>query len=57
MIGVDDGGRIASGWQMRNVHLPSRVAEAHSETAYMTDLALDWIRAQGERRGCCTCRT
>ena len=33
---------------MRNVHLPSRVAEPHSETAYMTDLALDWIRAQGE---------
>jgi arylsulfatase A-like enzyme len=30
------------------VHLPSRVAEPHSETAYMTDLALDWIRAQGE---------
>ena len=48
VIGVDDGGRIASGWQMRNVHLPSRVAEPHSETAYMTDVALDWIRAQGE---------
>jgi hypothetical protein len=44
---------VASGWQMRNVHLPSRVAEPHSETAYMTDLALDWIRAQGTRRGCC----
>ena len=27
VIGVDDGGRFASGWQMRNVHLPSRVAE------------------------------
>ena len=48
VISVDDGGRVASGWQMRNVHLPSRVAEEHSETAYMTDLALDWIRAQGE---------
>ena len=48
VIGVDDGGRPASGWQMRNVHLPSRVAEAHSETAYMTDLALGWIHAQGE---------
>ena len=48
VISVDDGGRIASGWQMRNVHLPSRVAEPHSETAYMTDVALDWIRAQGE---------
>ena len=48
VIGVDAGGHFASGWQMRNVHLPSRVAEACSETAYMTDLALDWIRAQGE---------
>ena len=48
VIGVDDVGRFASGWQLRNVHLPSRVAEPHSETAYMTDLALGWIRAQGE---------
>ncbi|MET0682409.1 MAG: sulfatase-like hydrolase/transferase [Casimicrobiaceae bacterium] len=48
VIAVDAGSRVASGWQMRNVHLPSRVAEPHSETAYMTDLALDWIRAQGE---------
>ena len=48
VIGVDAGGGFASGWQMRNVHLPSRVAEPHSETAYMTDVALDWIRAQGD---------
>jgi arylsulfatase A-like enzyme len=48
VVSVDDGGRVASGWQMRNVHLPARVAEEHSETAYMTDLALDWIRAQRE---------
>jgi len=47
VIAVEAGGSVASGWQMRNVHLPSRVAEPHSETAYMTDLALDWIRAQG----------
>jgi arylsulfatase A-like enzyme len=33
---------------MRNSHLPSRVEEAHSETAYMTDVALAWIAAQGE---------
>ena len=48
VIAAEDGGRVVSGWQMRNVHLPSRVAEAHSETAYMTDVALDWIRAQGD---------
>jgi len=48
VIAVNDGGRFASGWRMRNVHLPSRVAEPHSETAYMTDVALAWIRAQGD---------
>jgi arylsulfatase A-like enzyme len=48
VISGDDSGRVVSGWQMRNVHLPSRVAEPHSETAYITDVALDWIRAQGE---------
>jgi len=48
VIGVVGGGRFASGWQMRNVHLPSRVAEPHSETAYMTGVALDWLRAQGD---------
>lgn len=46
-IGTD--GRVASGWHMRNAKLPARVAEAHSETAYTTDRALDFIRAQGDR--------
>jgi len=46
VISALDGHRVVSGWNMRNAHLPSRVEEAHSETAYMTDLALDWIRAQ-----------
>jgi len=57
VIGVDDGGRVGSGWQMRNVHLPSRVAEPHSETAYMTDLALDWSACRARRRGSCTSLT
>ena len=48
VIAAEDRGHIVSGWQMRNVHLPSRVREEHSETAHLTDLALDWIRAQGE---------
>ena len=49
VIAHDDGGRALSGWQLRNAHLPARVAEAHSETAYMTDVALDWIARQGEQ--------
>ena len=49
VIAVTDGDRILSGWQMRNVHLPSRVHEEDSETAYMTARALDWIASQADR--------
>ena len=48
VISAVDRGRVVSGWHMRNAHLPARVQERHSETAYMTDLALDWIRARGD---------
>ena len=46
---IDGRGRIVSGWNMRNAGLPARVAEAHSETAYTTDRALDFLRAQDDR--------
>jgi arylsulfatase A-like enzyme len=46
---TDHDGRIVSGWHMQNAHLPARVAESHSETAYTTDRALDFIRTQGDR--------
>jgi arylsulfatase A-like enzyme len=49
VIAASDGARIVSGWRLRNAHLPSRVAEEHSETAYITGVALEWIRAQRER--------
>jgi arylsulfatase A-like enzyme len=42
-------GAAASGWFLRNAHLPAKVREEHSETAYVTEVALDYIRAQGER--------
>ena len=35
---------LLSGWFLRNAHLPARVKEEHSETAYMTDRAMDFIR-------------
>ena len=54
IAGVDASGQVVSGWNMRNVHLPSRVAEAHSETAYMTDQALDFMKRRGGQPGCCT---
>jgi len=43
----DDRGEVYSGWQMRNVHLPARVKEEDSETAYMTRKAIDFIRERG----------
>jgi arylsulfatase A-like enzyme len=46
---VDPQGGVHSGWKMRNVKWPARVAEAHSETAYTTDLAIDFMRAKGEQ--------
>ena len=49
VIAMEERGKVVSGWHMRNVHLPSRVRDGHSETAYMTDFALDWFRDQGEQ--------
>ncbi|MCW5752297.1 MAG: sulfatase-like hydrolase/transferase, partial [Alphaproteobacteria bacterium] len=43
------GGEVLSGWNMRNVRHPARVAARHSETAYMTDQAMAFIRAHGDR--------
>jgi arylsulfatase A-like enzyme len=44
----DEAGRVHSGWKRRNARLPARVQEQHSETAYTTDVALDFMRRQGE---------
>jgi arylsulfatase A-like enzyme len=46
---IDGRGRIVSGWNMRNAGLPARVAEPHSETAYTTDRAIDFLCAQSGR--------
>ncbi len=46
---IDADGRVASGWHMRNVHLPARVREEHSETAFMTDRAIDYMKQMGSR--------
>ena len=45
-------GEPLSGWYMRHAPLPARVAAGHSETAYMTDRAMDFIRSKGDRRWC-----
>ncbi|MGJ8531415.1 MAG: alkaline phosphatase family protein [Alphaproteobacteria bacterium] len=45
-------GEILSGWHLRNSHLPARVAEPHSETAYMTDRAIEFIADTGDQPWC-----
>ena len=44
--GEDVNGNICSGWQLRNSCYPSRVAEAHSETAFTTRRAIDFLDEQ-----------
>lgn len=46
---LDANGQVASGWNMRNVHLAARVKEEHSETAYMTDQAIGFIERMGSQ--------
>jgi len=45
-------GEILSGWYLRNARLPARVADEHSETAFTTDRAMDFIRECGETPWC-----
>ena len=45
-------GEILSGWQMRHARLPARVAEQHSETAYMTDRAIQFIEEASDQPWC-----
>jgi len=41
-------GEILSGWYLENSHLPARVKEEHSETAYMTQRAKEFITEMGD---------
>ncbi len=45
-------GEVLEGWYMRNAPLAARVAEEHSETAYMTDRALQFLEEQGDAPWC-----
>jgi arylsulfatase A-like enzyme len=45
-------GMPLSGWALRNSGRPAIVAEEHSETAYTTDRAIEFIAAQGEQPWC-----
>ncbi|TCT04032.1 alkaline phosphatase family protein [Paralcaligenes ureilyticus] len=43
---------VLSGWNMRYADLPARVDEQHSETAYTTDRAMEFMTEQGDRPWC-----
>lgn len=45
-------GALLSGWLLRNTHMPARVHKDHSETAYMTNRAIEKISALGEQPWC-----
>ena len=49
----DEHGKKVSGWQMRNSNLPAAVPEEHSETAYTTDRALEFLSAVGKEDQWC----
>jgi arylsulfatase A-like enzyme len=50
--GLEDDGTVVSGWFLQNAHLPARVDKDHSETAYMTNLAMAKIEELGETPWC-----
>lgn len=50
--GESPDGEILSGWVMRNNHLPARVHKDHSETAYMTNRAMDKITELADTPWC-----
>ncbi len=51
--GVAADGTLRSGWRLRNSHYPSRVAAEHSETAWTTRRAIDFLEEQeGDRPWC-----
>lgn len=46
-------GEILSGWYLKNSNLPARIPEEHSETAYMTMRARDFITEMGDQPWLC----
>jgi arylsulfatase A-like enzyme len=45
---TDEKGETQNGWKMRNARYPARIRDEHSETAYTTDRAIDFMERQGD---------
>ncbi len=46
---VTDSGEIVSGWELKSAPYPVRVSREHSETAYITDRAIEFIGEAHDR--------
>ncbi len=46
---TDEHGGLHSGWYLKYSHLPARVPAEHSETAYTTNRAMDFMREAGSQ--------
>jgi len=47
-----ENGELHSGWFLKNSNLPARIPAEHSETAYMTQRAMDFITEASEQPWC-----
>ena len=50
--GVDETGKRHSGWRLNSSKYPAAIEEAHSETAFCTQRAMDFIEETGEKPWC-----
>ena len=46
--GLSQNGDLLSGWLLKNSRLPANIPEEHSETAYMTNRAIDFMSQASE---------
>ncbi|MEN8895924.1 MAG: sulfatase-like hydrolase/transferase [Yoonia sp.] len=51
--GVDENGELMSAWLLKNSRLAANIPEEHSETAYMTDRAIDFMQNAGDQPWVC----
>ena len=49
---IDENGELCSGWLLRSAPFAAVVPDELSETAYMTDRAIDYIKKAGDDRWC-----
>ncbi|MCB8962936.1 MAG: sulfatase-like hydrolase/transferase [Ardenticatenales bacterium] len=50
--GIDEDGNLQSGWFNKNARLAANIKEEHSETAYTTNRAMDFMREAGDTPWC-----